>query len=1173
MALRLLYGSSVSQKTEVLYDMLIRDASRHPERNFMIVVPEQASLQVQEAIVLRHPRHAVSNIDILTFNRLAYRVFEETGAKTREILDDYGKIMLLRLVTLEHRNELSVLSRGISKPGMLDELKSVISELAQYNISPELLSKKAEELGSHPPLQKKLADLALIYRAFMTAVHENREIAEERIARLAECIGQWKGARNTTVAFDGFTGFTTPQYEVLRALLRECPEVIVGVTAGGPELSGGNQWFDENEDASALFYMSRTLASGLKELAITENVEYSEASVSERGDFAPEILHIEAKLYRSGKAVYPGENEAVRLVKARRRKDEVAWVLHEIMKGIREDGLRPRDFAVIAGDLSGDREEVEEQFSAAGIPCFIDMRKPIGEDPLVRLLLDALRTATSGFSFDAALSFAKNPIVIRYLEESLGTEDAFTPYERIAEVENFARARGFRFRPQYEKEWSASGRQFYQSRFPMINETKNTLFGGLFAFDDHMKAASSVRERIEAVRTLLQDYQVENALDFLSKDSPASEELAGEYRRVLEKILSDLGRFEAIFEGRDLDRETFSQVLEAGLQSLVMGHVPPTKDRVVIGDLRRTRLGKIRRLFVIGANEGVLPADHAGGGLLTDHDREILREEDIALSATAREMAAEDRYYLYLLLTKPLERLTILYRSQDDNGGGMLPGELAGMLKGLFPGLQEEETDRSFLSELNSREGGIGLVSASMREYLEKAREGRAQNPPGDEARALFRHIQADPLEKADLDRIFRGLFYAYRRDEEMLSPETAKRLWSGTLNGSVSFFEKYAEGPYGHFLNYGLKLEDPAEYEIDAADLGTVLHDTIDGIFSRTQDGTPWHQLGEEEREALIRDESEKVLSKVNNGIFLETARQKAQIGRVVRIVSRTMKALKEQWEAGSYEKTRTELSFGYDDALPGLTVPLSDGRKLALRGRIDRMDTLEEGNDIFVKIIDYKSTGRKLDFTKVWYGLQLQLPLYLRAAIEMEEREHPGANVIPGGLYYYGIKDPVVEVKDTTNPKTPEQLISDELRMSGVTNADPDAASKLDAELNGRVVPGLQFKKSDGTPYKSANVASGGQLRALGDFAMKKAKELAEELILGRIPVQPYEYQKKNGCEYCSYKGICGFDRFIDGYQYKTLEPKKLEQIAPMEEPGDSGPGDKAEGMKAEEKGGPEA
>ena len=141
MALRLLFGSSVSRKTEAVYDALIERSEAHPEQNYIIVVPEQASLQVQEAIVARHPRHAVSNIDILTFNRLAYRVFEESGAGTREALDDYGKIMLLRLVTIEHEKELRVLQKGISKIGMLSELKSVISELVQYNVSPEVLEK------------------------------------------------------------------------------------------------------------------------------------------------------------------------------------------------------------------------------------------------------------------------------------------------------------------------------------------------------------------------------------------------------------------------------------------------------------------------------------------------------------------------------------------------------------------------------------------------------------------------------------------------------------------------------------------------------------------------------------------------------------------------------------------------------------------------------------------------------------------------------------------------------------------------------------------------------------------------------------------------------------------------------------------------------------------------
>jgi ATP-dependent helicase/nuclease subunit B len=1156
MALRLLYGSSVSKKTAFLYQALIDASEKHPDRNFIIVVPEQASLQVQEAIVALHPRHAVSNIDILTFNRLAFKVFSDCGAKTRETLDDYGKIMLLRLVTIEQKGDLEVLSRGISKTGMLEELKSVISELAQYNISPDVLAKKAEELTAHPPLQKKLRDLARIYRAFMEAVHEKREIAEERIARLAGVIGKWPGARRTTIAFDGFTGFTAPQYEVLRALLGICPEVIVGVTAGSGELlsgadPGANDWIQDNKDESALFRMSSVMAAELKRLALMESVEYTEKTIPDNGPFAPEILFLEKHLYRTEKAVYPRENTAVRLVKARKRKDEVAWVLHEIMKGIREDGLRPRDFAVIAGDLQGDREEIEEQFSEAGIPCFIDMQKPLGEDPLVRFLQDALRVTASKFDFDPLISFAKNPIVIRLVEKKAGSGDSFSAFERIAEVENFARARGFHYRSQYEGEWSAKGRQFYESRFPVINETKDILFSGLIQFDDRMNKAVSVSDRIEAVRTLLSDYDAEETLKDLAEAFRGENELRNEYLRVYEKILTDLGRFEDIFEEKALDQEMFSAVLQTGLQSLVMGHVPPTKDRVVIGDLRRTRLRDIRRLFVIGANEGVLPMDHAGGGLLSDYDREILREEKIELSATAREMAAEDRYYLYLLLTKASEQLVLSYRAQGDDGSAMLPGELPGMMKRLFEDLTEEDTEAAELSGLNSVQGGIALLSAAMRDYLEKAREGEAKNLPETSKRALFQWYQSHPEHQKALDQIFEGLFYSYEDSKEALSPETAAALWSETLQGSVSFFEKYAECPYGHFLKYGLKLNDRAQYEVTTADLGTVLHDSIDEIFKRSGQGTNWYELEGDALDELIREVVREKLDETNNGIFTESARMRGQYDRIIRIVTRTLKTLAEQWKAGSYTETKTELSFGYDrKELPGLTIPLADGRKLALKGRIDRVDTLRDGENIYVKIIDYKSSARALDATKVWYGLQLQLPLYLKAAIEMEEKEHPEANVIPGGLYYYGISDPIQTPKSGQDT---EELIRKELVMQGLTNTDPDAVAKLDRAPCGMVAKNIKAN-NDGSLSKSAGsvTATAEELRAIGEFARKKAKELAESVISGVIPVKPYAYGSERGCTFCSFHGICGFDRMIKGYEYNELEKKENADLTSEEKGG---------------------
>ncbi|MBP5294705.1 MAG: PD-(D/E)XK nuclease family protein, partial [Lachnospiraceae bacterium] len=695
------------------------------------------------------------------------------------------------------------------------------------------------------------------------------------------------------------------------------------------------------------------------------------------------------------------------------------------------------------------------------------------------------------------------------------------------------------------------GRQFYESRFPFINETKDILFSGLIQFDDRMNKALSVSDRIEAVRTLLSDYDAEETLQDLAEASRGENELGNEYRRVYEKVLTDLGRFEDIFKGRALDQDTFNAVLQAGLQSLVMGHVPPTKDRVVIGDLRRTRLRDIRRLFVIGANEGVLPMDHAGGGLLSDYDREILREEKIELSATAKEMAAEDRYYLYLLLTKASEQLVLSYRAQGDDGEAMLPGELLGMMKSLFDGLSEEDTEGTILSGLNSAQGGIALLSGVMRDYLEKAREGEADKAPDTPERSLFQWYESHPGHKKSLDQLFEGLFYRYEEQKEALSGETAAALWSDTLQGSVSFCEKYAECPYGHFLKYGLKLNDRAQYEVTTADLGTVLHDSIDEIFKRTKDGANWYELEGEELDELIRDVVREKLDETNNGIFTESARMRGQYDRIIRIVTRTLKTLAEQWKAGSYTETKTELSFGNErKELPGLTIPLSDGRRLALKGRIDRVDTLRDGENIYVKIIDYKSSARALDATKVWHGLQLQLPLYLKAAIEMEEREHPGANVIPGGLYYYGISDPI---QTPESGQDTEELIRKALAMQGLTNADPDAVAKLDREPHGMVVKNIKAN-NDGSLSKSAEsvMASGEEIRAIGEFARKKAKELAESVISGVIPVRPYAYGSERGCTFCSFRGICGFDRMIKGYEYNELEKKEKADLIGEEKGG---------------------
>lgn len=1130
--LQIVYGSSISHRTDRIYDELLHLAARNPDAHYIMLVPEQASLTAQQELIQRAPGHGLMNVDILTFNRLAYRVFEAVGENGGNIIDETGKLMLLRLVLEQVGPQLSVLKRNINKEGFLEELKSVISELVQYNISPEALAESAAELNEHPLLQKKLKDIAVIYRAFMELLHRDYSMAEERMVHLAGILKKWPDISNVVIAMDGFTGFTPPQYEVLRVLLQHCPKMILGAAIGSGRTA------DANMNEEDLFHMTAHMAAEMKELAVVCGTEVEEYTVTEEKPVSDAIQHLEKALFVYPKKKFAEETDRVRIVRAKNPAQEVEIVLSEILSAIRS-GLKYRDLAVICGDPAAYRDEIETQFARAGVPCFIDATLPMDSNPLFLLVDNVLSVFENSFSHDQLVNLMKNPLMIAYFEQQERTEDVLSTYERVCEVENYALSLGLRGKSTYEAAFTMTPAQTAASRLPRINETKSLMLEPVFALYDALSSgAVSVRDRLTALTVFLESVNAYQTMKSFAAEYEAAGEwlLQREYEHAYELLMDLFTETDGILGGKTLSADEFTDVLKAGMGAMSLGVVPPTKDRVVVGDLKRTRLGNIRRLYVIGANEGVLPKRPSEGGLLSEIDREILGENRLKLAPGAREESFNAQFYLYLMLTKPTDALLMTYAATGADGKAQLPSYIIGNLQSLFTGLEPERTP-SELDLVNTRASGFEYLAEDLRIFRENGDGEEKKN-----AAALYRQLGDGENLSPEMEAVLNGLFY--RKEDESLRKDTAIRLYRENISGSVTRLERFAGCAFEHFLMYGLDLKERKEFEINAADMGTLLHASIERFFKiARENGEQWFELTDEHRQELAEQAAFEIAAEYNHDILRDNARNEYMINRVTRMTARTMWALTKQWEAGSFEKTAQEVHFSAVDSPEILRVSLGDDLYLSLIGQIDRMDTAEADGKIYLKIIDYKSGRKDVDLTRVFYGLQLQLPLYMEAAKSLLRKEHPEAEIVPVGMYYYHIDDPIVAEKPDRDPL--EDIYS-ELRMNGITNSEEEAYTMVDRQLDGisKVVSGLRIKKN-GEFYQDAKVADTEELEALGRHALNKSRELAREIMSGNIAIAPYRYKEESGCDYCAFNSVCGFDPRVEGFTKVSLKGRTIEDF----------------------------
>ncbi|MCI7380233.1 MAG: helicase-exonuclease AddAB subunit AddB [Hungatella hathewayi] len=1153
MSIQLLLGGSGSGKTHRLYTDLIKDSMENPDTKYFAIVPEQFTMQTQKEIVTLHPNHGVMNIDIVSFQRLAYRVFEELAIVNPDVLDDMGKSMILRKVTGGKQKELPLYQSHLNQNGFIGQLKSMLSELYQYGITPDMLEAKIPETTS-PMLRQKLEDISVIYKAFQEYIRDRYITTEEILDVLCRHLPESKLIRDSVITLDGYTGFTPVQYRLLDLFLRYSRRVVVTVTVDPAVPERGKRGVQD------LFYMSCEMIDKLNALARQNHVKREpdivldehpavryrrgakrraeqEVRVAQAGQEALTVSpssfaldFLEQNLYRYSGRVYSGKAEEIRLVQAVNPAEEISCVVREIGKMLRE-GYRYRDMAVITGDIGSFAGELIHQFDASEIPYFLDDKKSILKNPMVELVRAALETIQKDFSYETMFRYLRTGLVVKPEDE-----------RKLDRLENYVIAMGIRGHKRWNTPWEGWYRGGRDLNLEELNQLREEIMAPLTAFIEAFREEGrTVRTMSEAVVRLLEALSVEEKM--LARESAFQEQgefgLSKEYGQVYGLVVDLMDRLARLLGEEKVSRREYAEILDAGFSEIKVGLIPAAVDRIVVGDITRTRLDHIKILFFIGVNDGIVPQKKENSSLFTDKEREFLGSHHIELAPTVRVESFRQRFYLYLALTKPEERLYLSYSAMDASGKSLRPSILLGELKKLFPQLTAVAA--------SDEAAGIPFSIREARGRLTRGLRNYGISREDSEFLELFRHFMMNEEQRESVEKLVDAAFYAY--EERGIGKMAAKALYGTVLGGSVTRLEQYASCAYAHFLNYGLELAERQQYELAAMDIGNLFHDSIDLCFKRMKEqGGDWKTIGEEERKALVHGVVTEVTEEYGNTILKSSARNAWLARKVEKITDRTIWALAEQLKKGDFTPVGFEVSFSAADNLKAMKIPLSEAEALHLKGRIDRMDLCEDEEHIYVKIIDYKSGGTSFDLTALYYGLQLQLVVYMDAALEMEERRNPDKTVIPAGIFYYNINDPVIEREGDMSPEAIDRRILKELRMNGLVNSELEVISHLDHEIETEsdVIP-VAMKNGLIQEAKSS-VAGGNRFSALKRYVNEKLKTEGREILDGVVAVNPYKQGNKTACDYCPYHAVCGFDLKTSGFGFRKFKPLKSEEIWPV-------------------------
>ncbi len=1131
MSLQFVLGGSGSGKSTYVYDRII-ERSMEEDKLFFVLVPDQFTMQTQMEFVNRHPRGGILNIDILSFSRLSYKINEETGGGKETVLDDTGKSLVLRKVAQELKDELPVLGSNLKKIGYIHEVKSAISEFMEYGIDQKKMESMLEYSKNRGGLHGKLKDLGTLYQGFTNYIGEKYVTTEETYERLAANLDKSKIIKNSVIVMDGFTGFTPIQLKVIRKLMMYADELIMTVTMDPREVG-------QDAKMQQIFSLSHKTIRDVTKIAGEEKIECNPWIWMEREKKrflqAPDLAHLEDNLFRYPYQIREEKADGIRIFEAATIEDEVKNTCKQIRRLLQE-GYCYRDIAVIVSDLETYASQVEETFDEYEIPIFLDQTKKITLNPFVEYLRATIQILVKNYSYEAMFHYLRSGMV---------------EYDRdlIDKLENYCLATGVKGKKAWStlfcsfvgakgKDYTEKEKKEQEKELEELNNTRNQIVESLSVFKS---GKQTVREQVLQLYKFIENNQCMGKLETYRNEFSMAGDYAKEkeYAQIYRLIMELLNQIVSLLGDEVLTWEEFGQILDAGFGEIQVGMIPKSVDQIVVGDMERTRLKQVKALFFLGVNDGKIPKQSVSGGMLSDIDREFLAQGEFELAPTPRQQLFIQKFYLYLNVTKPSHKLYLSYANVGKDGKLLKPSYFIGGIRKLFSKITVEKTEDFLDRECLTREEGR-IQAARM---LDRYKRGTLKDGEEDKLVALLKVLKEEADGKTWVDDLLDSVFYSY--EGAKLSREAAKLLYGTVLHSSVSRLEKMASCAYAHYLQYGLGLREREEYSFEAVDMGNVFHGVLEIFAGKlANDGYTWTDFPPEEGKELLRSSLESYAINYGNTVLFATARNAYVKDKIEAILLRTIETMQYQLQKGKFLPQHYEISFSSLADLDAVSVQLNENEKMYLQGRIDRVDTYEKEQNLYVKVMDYKSSKQEFQLAAFYHGLQLQLVVYLNAAMELKKKQNPGKNVLPGAFVYYHVFDPLVDAKEGASQEDIDKEIKKQLRVSGIVSNRQEVLDGLDYEKEGASdVIEVEYKK-DGTLGSRSHVMSTEQIETLQAYAAKKIAALGNEIADGNIAISPTTFKNKESCTYCAYKEICAFEPGLPGFQKRECKSMDTEE-----------------------------
>ncbi|MCI1857201.1 MAG: helicase-exonuclease AddAB subunit AddB [Sporolactobacillus sp.] len=1156
MSVRFVLGKPGTGKSSLCMDEVRERLKRQPNGDPLIyLVPEHMTFSTEHAFAGTPGIGGMTRLNVFSIPRLALRVLQQVGGITRTHLNGVGVSMLLRKIVEQNKGHFRMLRKAADQTGFYDLLGDTIGEFKRYCLSPDQVKAHSQALGSDNAdellLQNKLHDLSIIYRLFQQSMVGKYVDSDDYLQMAAEKLPEDAALKQAEVWVDGFQTMTPEEERVVGGLMGTCRRVTV--------VLGCDRVYDRQPDEFSAFRHPACLFLQLRKQAADLNVTI-EPVVLKRDCLRPKtpaLISLNASLGML--PIQPFHNTAgIAVTEAANRREEIERAARQVLALVRDRGYRYREITLLVRDLDTYGDLIATIFADYGIPVFLDRKKPMRHHPLIELIRSALETFGQNWRYEPVFRCVKTGLLI---PAGASRQEAREALDRL---ENYVMACGVYGRKKWiaEKSWvyrvyrGLEEKEHSPAPWELkieqaINRWRRRIAAPLALFESNLRAAPTVRGKCEAVYRFLIDLQIPLKLQRMAEAAAQKGRLteAKEHGQVWRSVIDLLDQCVGGAGEERMSLELFSRVIDTGLDQLEFALVPPALDQILVGGMDRMRSVPLRAVFILGVNEGVLPAKPSESGMLSEEDRRLLEESGMHVADGEEGQMASENELILRALTLPEERLYVSYPLASENGELMKASPLIGRLRRLFPTLPVRLAPPEPRLVPESRQiAFVGTPGPTLGFLAAQIRDWRRGYPIADLWWDTYNWFTAAPPRRAAARRVLSSLFSA---NDEQLNPQTARDLYGDDIQASISRMERFDACPFSQFASYGLNLQERAVFELTAPDIGQLFHLAIKRMTEENmKHHRRWSDLRPEDCDQLAYHAVAQISPGLQRQILTSSGRYRYLERKLEKVMARVARVLRLHEQASGFTPISLEMPFGPGAPIPPLSFTLANGCRMEIVGRIDRVDKAEDDRRrVLLRVIDYKSGARDLSLSDVYYGLALQMLTYLDVVIT-NSQHWLGVQAEPAGVLYFHVHNPSLILDHKLPAEAAEREIYRHFKMKGLLLEDEDALLMTDERAKGgrsEIAP-FGIKKSGGF-YKGSSLAAPEEFAALQRYTKEIMKQAGEKITGGDVRIAPYKLNGRIPCTYCPFRPVCQFDRSQPGNDFRLLKKlgdrQVLEQI----------------------------